>query len=104
MPAAAAIISAVAAAVGTGYSIYSGQKQDKLQKQAANQAKDAAHKQEMQADMELNKANQKQPDTNAILSAAQQAGQGGAGSTMLTGPGGVDPHKFQLGKNTLLGG
>jgi hypothetical protein len=47
----------------------------------------------------------KKPDTNAILSAAEQAGKAGASSTMLTGTSGVDVSQLGLGKkNTLLGG
>ena len=49
------------------------------------------------------KANQKKPDTMAILSAAQQAGKAGPSGTMLTGPMGVDPNALTLGKTTLLG-
>lgn len=104
MPTAAPIISAVAAAVGTGYSIYAGEQQASNQRKAAAQAKDAANKQAYLADQEMNKANQKSPDTSAILSAQKQSAQGGAGSTMLTGSQGVDLNKLQLGKTTLLGG
>lgn len=50
-----------------------------------------------------NRANARAPDVSGIVSAAQQAAQGGAGSTMLTGPQGVDPNSLSLGKNTLLG-
>ena len=69
-----------------------------LQQAQANADRTAA-----QADQAFNQANQKKPDTSAILSAAQQAGKGGVSGTMLTGPSGVDPSSLTLGKSTLLG-
>ena len=53
---------------------------------------------------QYNRANQKRPNANAILAAAQQAARGGMGSTLLTGPQGVNPGEMSLGKSTLLGG
>ena len=41
---------------------------------------------------------------NAIMQSASQAAKGGPASTMLTGPGGVDPNSLSLGKTSLLGG
>lgn len=101
---AAPIIAAAAAAIGTGYSVYSGERAASNQQKAAQQAKDNANKQAYLADQELNKANQKQPDSSALLSAQKQAGQGGVGSTLLTGAQGLDLQSLQLGKKTLLGG
>lgn len=89
--------------VGTAYSIYNGEQQKSAQSDAQNQAKDAAQKQATQADQALNRANQKSPDTAAILSGAQQSGKSGQSGTMLTGPSGVDSSSLTLGKNTLLG-
>lgn len=60
-------------------------------KQAAKQAEDEAKA----ADQAFNRTNQKKP-------AAANALPGG-GSTMLTGPQGVDPNALTLGKSTLLG-
>ncbi len=91
------------AAAGTAYSVYSGERAAGAQSDAQNQAKDAAQKQATQADQALNRANQKSPDTAAILSGAQQAGKAGQSGTMLTGPSGVDSSSLTLGKNTLLG-
>jgi hypothetical protein len=62
-----------------------------------------ALKAEKQGEMEMNRANRKSPNANAILSAAQQAGRAGASGTMLTGPTGVDPNQLQLGRSSLLG-
>lgn len=38
-----------------------------------------------------------------VLGIGQAGGAPGAASTLLTGPGGIDPSKLNLGKNTLLG-
>ena len=99
----ATTVLAAAAVAGTAYTIYNGQKQADAQEKAQNQAQANALKQETAADQATNKANQKRPDTMAILDAATQAGKGGASGTMLTGASGVDPNALQLGKSTLLG-
>ena len=98
-------ITAVAAAVvgSAGVSYYNGRQQAAANKSAMNQAKENADRQAKQAEMEMNRANQKRPDTNALLSAAQQSGRAGASGTMLTGPAGIDPSALSLGKSTLLG-
>ena len=96
-------IAAAAAVVGTGYSIYNGEQQKSAQSSAQDQAKKTAQGQATQADQALNRANQKSPNTSAILSQVQQAGKGGSSGTMLTGPSGVDASSLTLGKNTLLG-
>lgn len=98
-------ITAVAAAVAVsaGVSYYNGQQQAAANKRAMNQAKENAEKQEKLAQEAMGRENQKKPDTNALLSAAQQAGKAGASGTMLTGPQGVDPGSLSLGKSTLLG-
>ena len=102
---------AISAAVGTGYSIYQGEKasaqQEKslqMQEQAQQEAKSAAKSQERKSEMAYNAANRKTPDVGAIMSSAEQAAKGGPSGTMLTGPAGVDPNQLALGKNTLLGG
>ena len=47
--------------------------------------------------MQFNRANQRRANDAGTM-------PGGAGnSTLLTGPGGVDPSALTLGKNTLLG-
>ena len=86
-----------------GYTIYSGERAAKAQKDAQAQALEAAQKQEQASDEAVNRANQKTPDTAGILSAAQQASKTGASGTMLTGPMGVDQSMLQLGRKSLLG-
>ncbi|BCB27048.1 hypothetical protein SKTS_19340 [Sulfurimicrobium lacus] len=97
------MVMAGAALAGTAYSIYSGERAADAQSSAQNQAKAQADKQATAADQAQNRANQKKPDTSAILSAAGQAGKAGESGTMLTGPAGVGANTLNLGKNTLLG-
>lgn len=99
---AAPIIAAVAAAVGTGYSIYSGERAAKKQSQAQAQAEKQAEKQALQAERDFNKANGKKANTAGLLQAAQQDG-GGVSSTMLTGAEGIGNDQLKLGKQNLLG-
>lgn len=94
---------AIAAVAGAGVSYYNGQEQAKQSKAAMAQAKANADRQAALAEQDMNKANQKHPDTNALLSAAQQSGKAGPSGTMLTGPQGIDPSALSLGKSTLLG-
>ena len=98
-------ITAVAAAVvvSAGVSYYNGQQQASANRRAMDQAQSNADRQAKQAEEDMRRQNQKQPDTNALLSAAQQGGKAGASGTMLTGPQGVDPNSLALGKSTLLG-
>lgn len=96
------VVAAVAVGVTAGVSIYQGEQQRKAQKQANSQALEASKRQADLADQANNRLNGKRPNMAAI-SAANAAGRGGAGSTMITGPGGVDPSTLTLGKNTLLG-
>lgn len=96
---AAVIIGGIA----TGYSIYSGERANSMQKKAQDQAAKVASDQAKASDEAVNRANQKTPDTAGILSAAQQAGKTGASGTMLTGPAGIDQSMLQLGRKSLLG-
>ena len=94
----------VAAAVASTYVAYqNGQDQKKAAERAAQQAEVNAKKQEKAAEEATNQANQKRPNTKAILDSAQLSGKGGISGTMLTGPQGVDPNSLSLGKTTLLG-
>lgn len=98
------IVAAVTTAVvATGYSIYQGNQAAKAQGQAARQATAQATKQADMADQATNRANKKRPNAGAMLEANKQASASGGGSTMLTGPGGVDMGSMSLGRNTLLG-
>lgn len=74
-------------------------RQDAAQQLARQQAETAAR----DADMAFNRANQKKPNVQGIMDQNKAAGMGGAGSTMLTGPMGIDPTLLTLGRNTLLG-
>lgn len=101
---------AVATVAATAYTIYSGEENRKAQgeankqaERAAQDARDNAKKTQQMQEQEINRANAKKPDVAAMLSGNEQAAKGGAGSTMLTGPQGVDPNALNLGKNTLLG-
>lgn len=100
-------VAAYASIAGAGYAIASGvdssRKQGHAQQQAVQQAVQRAKKLDKQSEIATNRANQKKPNSNAILSRAQQAGKGGQSGTMLTGSQGVDPNSLSLGKNTLLG-
>lgn len=103
MSGVALAVTAVAAVAGVGVSAAQGAEQADQAKKSMQQAQANADRTAKQADQDFNRANQKKPDTAAILSAAQQAGKGGASGTMLTGPQGVDPASLTLGKSTLLG-
>ena len=90
-------------AISTGFGICQGIESSNAQAKAQRQAKASADKALLQGQQDMNRANAKHPDTNAIVSAAQQAGKSGGSSTLLTGAGGVDPGSLTLGKSTLLG-
>lgn len=96
-------VETAVAVVGAIAGIANAQSQKEAQQDAAKKASDLAKKQAREADIAMNRANQKQPDSAAILSAMNQAGKAGASGTMLTGPQGVDPSAMSLGKSTLLG-
>ena len=97
---AALIISAA----GTGYSIHEGERSAAAQNRSQRQALADSRAAAQSADEANNRANQKRPNANATLAAAQQAARGGMGGTMLTGPQGVSSSELSLGKSTLLGG
>jgi hypothetical protein len=103
MAALSSIVMAAAAVAGAYVSYKNGQDQKEAVQNAQKQAEANARKQEKAADQATNRANQKKPDTGAILDAATQAGRGGTSGTMLTGAQGVDPATLTLGRNTLLG-
>ena len=103
----ATILAAAAlavAATGTGYSIYSGERNADMQRSAQRNAMRQAEATAKSNEEAVNRANMKRPNVNAILAAAQNAAKSGVGSTMLTGPTGVDQSALTLGKSSLLGG
>lgn len=88
---------AVAALAGAAQQQDASRRQKNQAKDAANAAQQQAQQAEQQADMQFNRANQRRANDAGTM-------PGGAGnSTLLTGPGGVDPSALTLGKNTLLG-
>ena len=101
---AAAIIGATASVASTGYAIHEGERSATAQHRSQRQALAASRATAQSADEANNRANQKRPNANATLAAAQQAARGGMGGTMLTGPQGVSSSELSLGKSTLLGG
>jgi hypothetical protein len=99
-----AVTGAVAAVASLAATAYSADQARSAQNKATDNAKANAARQAQASDEAQNAANSKGPDVNAALSAAQMMAKGGPGSTMLTGPAGVDPSQLTLGKSTLLGG
>jgi uncharacterized protein HemX len=102
------VVVATAAVVGTGYSIYQGEKMADQQRQANErqasaqaEAKTAAEKQQAVSEQAVNKANAKEADMSSIYAAAADAGKGSG--TLLTGPQGSQVADMNLGKSTLLG-
>lgn len=105
------VTAAVAAVVGTGYTVYNGERaaeaQQKAlveQKKSQDEARGAAQREAQRQEQQMNAANAKAPDASNVLAKAQQDAKGGQSGTMLTGPQGIDPSMLALGKNTLLGG
>ena len=110
MSGVAVAISAVAAIAGTTYGVIASEQGKRAQEKAMNeqrQAQDrAARSAEAQANRSqeaMNAANRKAPDVSNIMQNAARMAGGGVGSTLLTGPGGVDPSELSLGRSTLLG-
>mgnify|MGYP000367229054 CR=1 FL=1 len=95
--------TAITAAASVGASVYSGRKQQKQARAAAEQAQQNADRQVKAAEEATNKAEQKSVNAAASRDEAALAGKAGVSGTMLTGPQGVDPSQLMLGKNTLLG-
>ena len=97
-------IAGITAVVGAASQYDASRRQKNQAKDAANaaqqqaqQAQREAQREAQQADMQFNRANQRRTNDAGTM-------PGGAGnSTLLTGPGGVDPSALTLGKNTLLG-
>ena len=85
------------AVLGAGTSIDSSRRANNQAEDASRQAEQQAQQAAQQASQQFNRANQRRPD--AMPGPAAGAG----GSTMLTGPQGIDPGALPLGKSTLLG-
>lgn len=91
-----------AAIVGAAASIYSANKQAKAQERAMRQQEQQAKKANEQAKQAERKQQSNQADVSGILYQNQNALLSG-GSTLLTGAGGVDQDKLNLGKGNKLG-
>lgn len=88
---------------GGATAVYASERQASEQRQAQRQANQNAQRAADQAEQDRNRANQRKPNTSALLAAARDRAGPGAGSTFLTGPGGVDPDELTLGHQSLLG-
>ncbi len=84
------------AVLGAGTSMDAQRKAKNQAEDASRQAEQQAQQAAQQADQQFNRANQRRPD-------AMPGPAGAGGSTMLTGPQGIDPGALPLGKSTLLG-
>lgn len=87
-----------------GPAYYEKKQNDKAnaaQKTAQDEALKKAEETKKQAQEAIGRASQKTPDYGAALSANTNTL---GSSTILTGPGGVNPAVLPLGRTTLLGG
>ncbi len=91
-----------AAVVGAAASIYSAEKSAKAQERAMRQQEQQAKKADEQAKQAERKQQSNQADVSGILDQNQNSLLSG-GSTLLTGAGGVDQDKLNLGKGNKLG-
>jgi hypothetical protein len=105
-----AIIGAAVGAAGVGSGLIEGHIASSNQQQALKNQTTATQTAEANAlsterknETATNAANQKTPDVSDIMARAANASKMGAGSTMLTGSGGVGNGSLNLGKSTLLG-
>lgn len=99
----AAIVTAVVGAASAVAQNNQAKKAASANAQAQARAQANADKQAKAAEEQTNRANQRRPDTNALLTAAQSSGAAGNSGTMLTGSQGVAGGNLNLGKSTLLG-
>ena len=99
------------AAAGTAYSIAAGERGAGMQRQAMRRQQQAqtqataqARSQQRQSQEAMAMANRREPDIATALASGMADQAGGPASTMLTGPGGVEPSSLMLGRQSLLGG
>ena len=93
---ASVIMGGVGTAAGVIGQMDSSRRAKNQAEDAGRQAEQQAQQAAQQADQQFNRANQRRPD-------AMPGPAGAGGSTMLTGPQGIDPGALPLGKSTLLG-
>lgn len=94
------------AAVSAASAAYQVSEQKKIASDQARQAAESLTQAKANAKTQeeaINAANKKKPDMGSILASNKSGANGGIGSTMLTGPQGVDLGALSLGKSTLLG-
>lgn len=91
------------ALLGAGASIYAGSKQAKAQKSAQRAAEQQAQVNAQKAETQFNRLNQRQPGIAAMFGANRANASRGAGSTFLTGAGGIPTGTLPLGGGSLLG-
>lgn len=111
MPPAMAIPLAFAMTAATvGTSVYQGEQAKKGQKAAMRtqlgaqkKAESMALSEQRRAEQESRRLNRREPDISTLLGRERQASKRGAGSTLLTGPGGGSTQRT-LGQTSLLGG
>jgi type II secretory pathway pseudopilin PulG len=96
-------LAIAASAAASGASVYQGQKAQKAQRRAANQATMQAEMQQRQAEREFNRANQKRPNIAALAARNRAMSGGGVGGTFLTGTMGAPTSGGMLGRTSLLG-
>lgn len=97
------LVSAAAGGVQAEQSNSAQRRGLRRQGQAQQRAEANAASQRRESQVQQRRANRKQADIGGIL--AGELGQGGLGSTLLTGPQGVASDRLRLGKGTtLLGG
>lgn len=95
-------LMAAATAATAGATIYGAKKQSSATRQAAQLQKQASDDALRQQTQEMNRANQREADTESIL---EENTGNDTQSTMLTGPGGLSLDDLILGRGTQqLGG
>ncbi len=99
------------AAIGAGAGVASAVSANKARKQQKKASDISLQRQEEQivkaeeaATKEASVASKRQPERAGLRRQNVQEAKSGIASTMLTGPGGIDPSTLSLGRNVLLGG
>lgn len=94
----------IAAVAAAGAAAYSADRQASAQKKAAAMQAKTAREQFNRDEQNFNRQNQNQVDMESLLAGESTGLSGSLGSTMITGPQGVDRNQMNLGKSSLLGG
>lgn len=101
----------VIAAIGTGASIHQGEQQASAQRgairdqnEAQNRAQASASSARLDEEDKMRALEREQTETGRIRDEEAAAGAGGAAGNLLTGTGGVDTNRLNLGRTSILGG